>query len=197
MRIGTIYKFFCVSNNMFIVGSTLNYKRRQDYYWSYLKRGKWKNPYVQAVYNKYGKDSMKFEILQENVPEDILGFVESIWIGALCGRAEDKKFGMNMRDGDRFRLSQESRAKILQTYKNKNWPKRNPNITRPVYEKLSDGTIKIWKNTREAAEYYGFKITSVQRCCCLNKNKRESKLYGHLFYRETIITYKKRDNLNS
>lgn len=164
MRTGTVYKFVCNTNGKFIIGSALAYKRRQNYYWSYLRRGKWNNCYLQACYDKYGKDSMRFEILQDNVPEEILGHVESIWIGTLCARAEDKGLGMNMRDGDRFRLSAESRAKILETYKKKSWPKRNPDIDRPIGEySISGELLRTWKNVREASEYYKTSINSIQQ----------------------------------
>ena len=53
---------------------------------------------LQRCFNKYGKDSLKFEIVQDNVPEDILLAVEDIWIGANCSKISDKKGGMNMRD---------------------------------------------------------------------------------------------------
>lgn len=182
MRTGTIYRLICDANGKYIVGSALAYKRRQDYYWSYLRRGKWNNPYVQSCYDKYGKDSLRFEVLQENVPEEILGHVESIWIGALKARAEDKLLGMNMRDGDRFRLSAESRAKILETYKKKDWPKRNPNKDHLMYEFTKSGDfVREWKNPREAADFYGFRLTSIHKSCNQNKVNNSYALYGHVF----------------
>jgi hypothetical protein len=181
-RTGTVYRLVCSANGKFIVGSALSYKRRQDYYWSYLRRGKWNNPYVQSCYNKYGKDSMSFEVLQENVPEEILGHIESIWIGTLGARAEDHKLGMNMRDGDRFRLSAESRAKILETYKKKDWPKRNPDKEHPIYQYTKLGEfVKEWKNPREISENYNLVLTSIHMCCNRNKTEKKYSLKGYIY----------------
>lgn len=112
MTTGLIYKVTCTSNNKFIIGSTINFKRRVREYNSKLERNIFNNPVLQNCYNKYGKESIKFEIIQENIPENILNFVEDIWIGASCGRVDDKKNGMNIRDASRIRFTKEYYAEL-------------------------------------------------------------------------------------
>lgn len=110
MRLGVVYKV-SIGNN-FIIGSTINSKYREKKYINNLRKGIWNNSYVQDSYNKYGEENFKWEILQNNIPEDILENVEDIWIGSLCGRAEDNKNGMNMRDAFRVRFGKETKEKM-------------------------------------------------------------------------------------
>lgn len=128
MRLGVVYKVKCEGNNSFLIGSSISFKERKRNYLKLLKANKWQNTYLQNSYNKYGKDSIVFEILQDNIPEDILLHVEDIWIGASCGRLEDKKGGMNMKDAYRIRLTREAILKqcipIVQRDKEGNFIKR-------------------------------------------------------------------------
>lgn len=110
MRFGVIYKV--IVGNTFIIGSTLNKNKRKSYYLNILRKNKWNNTYLQNSWNKYGESSFVFEVLQENIPENILEHVEDIWIGALCSRAEDKRKGANMRDACRVRFSQNTKNKM-------------------------------------------------------------------------------------
>lgn len=112
MRLGTIYKITCIKNEKFLYGSSINFERRKKKYFEDLKNGKYSNKILQRCYNKYGWESLKFEIILENIPENILRYVESIWIGAKCSKVDDKKLGMNFRDGDMKNFSQESKDKM-------------------------------------------------------------------------------------
>lgn len=58
-----IYKITNLINDKIYIGSTIHFKKRWDLHKSQLKRQKHKNTYLQNVYNKYGKDNFKFEIL--------------------------------------------------------------------------------------------------------------------------------------
>ncbi len=116
MRLGLIYKLSC--NDHYIIGSTINSLRERIWgYKSKLQKGVQLNPYLQRVYDKYGWKSFKAEILQDNIPEDILENVEDIYIGSLNSRVEDKKGGMNMRDAFRVRMSKETIEKLKESMK--------------------------------------------------------------------------------
>lgn len=113
MRLGVIYKLTVVGTPHFLYGSTIQkFHRRIDDYKRKLKKGVYGNSKLQNCYNKYGKDSLVWEIVQEGIPEDIIECVEDIWIGANCARIEDGKGGMNMRDATVPRHSQETKDKI-------------------------------------------------------------------------------------
>lgn len=114
MRIGIIYKIICIENGYFLYGSTINFEKRKSNYKSSLIKGNYSNIFLQRCFNKYGWNSLQFEIVQDNIPEDILLHVEDIWIGANCSKSDDNKGGMNMRNGYRWVQSIESREKIRQ-----------------------------------------------------------------------------------
>lgn len=110
MKFGVVYKLTIGTN--FIVGSTLRPYRRKAFYISRLRTNRYNNTYVQDSYNKYGEDSLRWEILQENIPEHILECVEDIWMGALGAMAADGKGGMNMKTAFRPIFSEETKQKM-------------------------------------------------------------------------------------
>lgn len=114
---GVIYKVSC--NNHYLFGSTVNFSNRKYQYLEQLKKNKYNNPILQACFNKYGEESVKFEIIQENIPEEILLFVEDIYMGTNNSLVESKKGGMNFKTASRPTLSQETRNKISQVQKGK------------------------------------------------------------------------------
>jgi group I intron endonuclease len=66
-----IYKITCVNNGKVYVGSSSNIKSRWYRHINNLKYNK-SNPNLQNSYNKYGKDSLKFEILEECAVDDLI-----------------------------------------------------------------------------------------------------------------------------
>ena len=66
-----VYKITCLGNNKIYVGSSSNIKMRWYRHISNLKYNK-SNPNLQNSYNKYGKDLMKFEILEECGVDDLI-----------------------------------------------------------------------------------------------------------------------------
>lgn len=114
MKTGFIYKITCITNLYFLFGSsTQKSKRRWYQYIDKLRKNSYKNDILQRCYNKYGENSLKFEIVQKDIPEDILEDVENIWIGANCSKSSDGKGGMNIRNGNRnSNICIETRKKI-------------------------------------------------------------------------------------
>ncbi|TXG82357.1 MAG: hypothetical protein E6R13_05105 [Spirochaetes bacterium] len=58
-----IYKITNIVNNKFYIGSSTELNKRRVQHFCDLKAGRHKNLKLQYSYNKYGKDSFKFEIL--------------------------------------------------------------------------------------------------------------------------------------
>ena len=96
---GFIYIIKCVSNDSFYIGSSGSAARERKYrhFWE-LDKGIHSNKILQSCYNKYGKESFSYEILQDNIDKSILKDIENIWIGALCSMREDRKKGANVTD---------------------------------------------------------------------------------------------------
>jgi hypothetical protein len=117
---GLIYKI--ILGDKFIIGSTINYKERVYHHKYCLINNKHCNKPLQSIYNKLDNKNISFEILQEDIPEIILQYVEDIWIGASCSKIQDKKQGLNIIDGSRISYTKEmiEHKRIIQTEKMKN-----------------------------------------------------------------------------
>src|SRR6186713_2743432 len=115
MRLGVVYKVTC--GRVFIIGSTIDPIGRKSSYFSKLSKNKWTNDLVQNAFNKYGKETFKFEILQDNIPEDILECVEDIWMGTSCAMISDNRDGANMKSANRPIFTKEIRQKMSEKCK--------------------------------------------------------------------------------
>ena len=122
MRTGCIYKITC-PNGYYLYGSTIQFEKRKSNYKSDLIKGNYNNIFLQRVFNKYGWEAIQFKVVQTDIPESILSFVEDVWIGMHCSRVDDNNKGMNMRDGSRVNHTEESRRKISNAHKGRKQPK--------------------------------------------------------------------------
>lgn len=149
MRVGYIYKITCTTNNMFIIGSSIN-KHRYNQYLCNLRKNRYQNKTLQNCYNKYGENSFKFEILQTDIPEEILLDIENIWIGANCAKLKDKKKGMNVFNATKTKPTLEGNKKISEKLKGRIISKEiRDKISKSTKGKvLSEETIKKIKATR-------------------------------------------------
>lgn len=183
MKAGLIYKITVRNTKYFLVGSTINkLSIRKFQYFTKLKAGNYSNKLLQRVFNKYGKESFIFEILQNNISEDILEHVEDIWIGALCSRIEDKNGGMNIRDAKRPRWSEMTKKKISKSRKGKMMGKDNWMFGKPMSKEhkekishtkrgykilqysLNGDFIKEWESVKEITEKLRFSEKGIYKC---------------------------------
>ena len=58
-----VYKIVNIQNGDFYIGSSINLSLREKNHFNKLKHGKHVNTYLQNVYEKYGKENLKFEVL--------------------------------------------------------------------------------------------------------------------------------------
>lgn len=79
-----IYQITNMLTGDFYIGSAQSFARREWQHRYDLKRGKHKNPHMQASWNKYGEEAFVFEILEEH-PDgaDILDVENTYFIGLL------------------------------------------------------------------------------------------------------------------
>lgn len=206
MRFGIIYKITCLNNENYLYGSTLNINKRKNSYFRQLSRNIYNNQKLQNCYNKYGKNSIKFEIVQENIPENILKYVEDIWMGANCSRIEDKKGGMNMRDAHRGNISIETRIKMSKSQTGKKLSEETKKLKSKIAKErnlrpsnkatelskikrskkviqysLNGDFIKIWDSIREAKlKTKSDNITE----CCKNGSKQSSGGFQWKYFTE-------------
>lgn len=89
-----IYKITCMGNGKVYVGQSIRIKQRWKEHQSDLKNNKHYNHYLQNAYNKYGKNSFKYEIL-EQCPKTKLNEREEFYIKLL----DSYKNGFNCNTG--------------------------------------------------------------------------------------------------
>lgn len=74
-----IYKIHCSGNNRDYIGSAVNHIQRWHSHRSMLRNNKHNNRHLQNAYNKYGKDSFKYSLIEE-CDEKLLVEREQWWI---------------------------------------------------------------------------------------------------------------------
>jgi group I intron endonuclease len=88
-----IYTILHVASGKVYIGSALCVRCRWNGHRSTLNLGKHRNGYLQAVWNKYGKDAFVFSILEECSP-DKLDEREQYWLD--ISQCTDERFGFNL-----------------------------------------------------------------------------------------------------
>ena len=61
-----IYKITCINNNKVYIGKSIEIKQRFKKHLSDLRLNKHHSKYLQHSYNKYGEESLRFEIIEVN-----------------------------------------------------------------------------------------------------------------------------------
>jgi group I intron endonuclease len=89
-----IYKITNKKNNKIYIGSAINLSRRWHEHTNYLNINKHFNRYLQNSWNKYGKDSFTFEVIEFVEDENKLLEREQFWIDKL--NVIDKNIGYNI-----------------------------------------------------------------------------------------------------
>lgn len=77
-----IYKITCKANSQFYIGSSINIRERWQQHLSLLRGNRHSSTYLQNSYNKYGENTIKFEVLLQLVEfnEEILRDLEWYYI---------------------------------------------------------------------------------------------------------------------
>lgn len=77
---GVIYKITNSANGKCYYGSTLNIEKRWKTHISTLNKNKHHNIHLQRSWNIYGKDCFVFEIVESDIPENMLFLIEQSYI---------------------------------------------------------------------------------------------------------------------
>lgn len=133
-----IYKITTVHNKQFYIGSALSLSKRMKDHRNNLKKGVFHNDYIQNVYNKYGKEDFRVELL----------------------KVHDRIFRLNSEDHRRLLEEEELFIKDLDpTYNVIRTPTsqiNNPCTSKKVYQYDLEGSfIGEWASQREVARILG------------------------------------------
>lgn len=106
-----IYGWRCMITGKWYVGQSIDIEKRKREHLLFLNRGTHYNNHLQSAFNKYGKISFEFQVL-EVTNKDMLDLREKSWIGYL--KADNREFGYNNESGGNINknVSESTRAKI-------------------------------------------------------------------------------------
>ncbi len=174
-RKGYIYRL--TIKDRFYFGRTM--QEPQARFWhhrGYLRSGKHCNKYLQNMFNKYGEEELKFEIIASCTDCNFLDQVEQFYISKFI----DEPNCMNIsrwadaivRLGD---FTDEHKKKISESKKgpgNAMYGKIGAasHRSKKVIAILPDDTVSVWASAREAARELGILPSSIGNYC-LNKSK--------------------------
>jgi group I intron endonuclease len=187
-----IYIIKNTQNNKVYVGSSVNVKNREYKHFWMLGRGVHDNPHLQKSYNKYGKSSFIFEVV-EICDESKLIDKENYYISNY--KSNVISFGYNLATVNEFRrntFNDEVKVKLSKynLIKNKNFFKFSlTNIDTMeifIFESLVDGANYLIKNgfTKGSPRNIRMKISSCLRGVKLNNGYQGSirkTCYKHIF----------------
>lgn len=107
-----IYKITCLGNNQCYIGSSINIQERWSQHLALLRGNRHTSPYLQHSYNKYGEDSLFFEVIAQlpNASESTLRQAEQIFINLY-------KPQFNSASPIEYNRSDEWKSKISETTK--------------------------------------------------------------------------------
>lgn len=107
-----IYAIRCVNGKVY-VGSATNLGHRWAQHKCSLRKQKHSNPLLQRTWNKYGEDSLTFEVL-EFVPEKLdLISREQYWMDTLQSCDRERGFNLNIKAANRLGMKHSQQTKDL------------------------------------------------------------------------------------
>ena len=115
-----IYKITCVVNGKCYIGQSTDIRSRWFAHRGKLRRNKHNNKYLQNLWNKYGEENMKFEIVEE-CPIEIIDERERYWINFYGGVESTQNCNWESGGHKNKRYSKEHREAISKRYKGKSF----------------------------------------------------------------------------
>jgi hypothetical protein len=187
---GGIYKITTLHNNKIYIGSSIFLRNRKYNHFSRLKANKHANQHLQRVYNKYGRQNIKFEYLFNCINEDLME-LEQLVMDELKPHYNMQKIAGGSALG--LKRTKETCEKISNALNGKKLSeehKRNIVIGRKNYKgkiyqyDLSGNLLKIWdKNIVNIAKDLGFSRSSITDIL----SKKRNSLFGNVFKYEKEV----------
>lgn len=152
--ISCVYTITGKIDGKILVGYTTNFDIRRRTHIYTLIAGKHDNPHLQNYYNKYGKNSVDIEILEEYPPE-ILPAMEHYW--AIVLDAHNRNHGFNILPthplGKNKTLSEESKKKISKANLGRHCKHSPEAIERKrIYSLREENVIRMRELQKETAK---------------------------------------------
>lgn len=143
-----IYKITNTKNNKVYIGSSINLESRKYKHFWLLDRNQHDNPYLQASYNKHGKEMFVFEILEICEIKNLID-LENHYINKYS--SNKMKYGYNLATVNEFRRNTYN-DEVKRKLSNYNLIKNN-NFTIFSLTNLTTNEEKIFDSLVDAARY--------------------------------------------
>lgn len=160
-KICGIYTITCKSNSKIYIGYSINIFQRWNTHKRQLELGIHDNEHLQRAYNKYGKDSFLFEILEE-CDKDYLSSEEHYWCNIL--RTHDDNFGFNIEPTHPYkkrRISEETKKKMKENFWNK--PNRNLEEHKIRTSLACKGRKAPWRQGKQSEELVEKRMNKIRK----------------------------------
>ena len=185
-----IYKITTLHNKKFYIGSSISlYNRKCDHLWA-LRVNRHANLYLQRVYNKYGEENIKFEVLI-NSPKEYLIKLEQWFIDNMKPEynmqriAGGSALGLKRPKSTCIKISEALKGKKLTEEHKYNCTKARKNYKGKVYQyNCNNNLLKVWDCTiTNMAKELNLKRNSVMDVLMRKRNS----VYGNIFKYEKEV----------
>jgi group I intron endonuclease len=192
-----IYKIVNIKNNKVYIGSSINLDSRKYKHFWMLEKNIHDNNYLQSSYNKYGKDTFYFDIVEVCLPEELI-IKENFYIHK--HKSNNLSFGYNLATVNEFRrntFNDEVKVKLSKYNLEKNGNIKSFSLTNVetneefIFDSLVDGANYLIENefAKGKPRNVRMKLSSSLRGIKLNNGKNgngsiRKTCYKHKF---TII----------
>lgn len=172
-----IYKITCSGNGKFYIGSSINIEKRWCQHKSQLKYCRHENIHLQRTYNKYGKDSFEYSIIDIVDPSLDILTIEQKYIDELkplLNIGKRTSGGDNLTNHpNRIKIIEKIKAGVIRTFAAMEQDERKEKYGRKME---ANGR---WDGGRTFCEC-GAKISSNADTCikCYDKNGAKNPFFG-------------------
>ena len=179
-----IYKITTLHNKKFYIGSSISlYNRKCDHLWA-LRVNRHANLYLQRVYNKYGEENIKFEVLI-NSPKEYLIKLEQWFIDNMKPEynmqriAGGSALGLKRPKSTCIKISEALKGKKLTEEHKYNCTKARKNYKGKVYQyNCNNNLLKVWDCTiTNMAKELNLKRNSVMDVLMRKRNSKTIRHY--------------------
>jgi group I intron endonuclease len=180
-RLKVIYKIKNITNNKIYIGSAIDFNSRVRVHKFQLRNNKHHSKYLQRAWNKYGENSIEFEIIEIVNDENKLILKEQFWIdllkpeynickiaGSLLGtkRAKEQKLKMSKprskQAKENIKKGIVSRIKVEQYSKENIYIKTYSSILEAKEKTGAQHINHVLKNKRKTSGGFIWKYTDVK-----------------------------------
>lgn len=190
--ISGIYKIENKVNGKIYIGSSIDINKRWRYHVSDFEANRHCNSYFQNAWNKYGKDSFEFSIIEILDIKDNIFEREQYWLDILkpfgnigynlCPTTNSYSFGYSLKGSTIDKLKN---RKFTEEHK-RNMSINSPKKKSIIQMNLNGELIKIWESSTEACKSLNINTKSLWGCLERIDKRLSVKNFIWIYYEEYI-----------